>query len=137
MKSIDITNIWEDDDLMMLLFRASNGESSCRLEFYQDDGTLLEFARQLMSFPKSIEHVVQYETGNWERSGHYLLLEVSCVAPSGISAMRVVAKNFYEVPNAFEAQFYIKSEPASFNAFGKALANWKPKVDKKLAWQFY
>ncbi|MBD2704720.1 hypothetical protein IC229_29060 [Spirosoma sp. BT702] len=137
MKSIDITNIWEDDDLVMLSFRASNGESSCRLEFYQDDETLLEFARELMSFPKSLDHVVQYETGNWERSGHYLLLDVFCIAPNGTSAMKVVAKSFFNVPSAFDAMFYIQTEPANFNAFGKALKDWKPKTDKRFEWQFY
>ncbi|RYC71659.1 hypothetical protein [Spirosoma sordidisoli] len=121
MKTIDITNIWDDDDMVELSIRMSNGETSCKLVFYADDETFLEFGNALVDFPKNTNHIVQYKSGDWENSSHYILLEVFCVAPNGASAMKVVAKNFFTAPNSFKATFYIQTEPANFNAFGKAL----------------
>lgn len=137
MKNISITNIWEEDDMIEFSVRVSNGETSCKLVFYGDDDIFLKFANELTNFPKNTNHSVKYETGNWENSGHYFLLEVFCTAPNGKSAMKVIAKSFYQIPNAFESQFYIESEPANFNAFGNILKSWNPRIDKNLEWQFY
>ncbi|GAA4375518.1 hypothetical protein [Hymenobacter koreensis] len=105
--------------------------------FWGDVDSFSEFGAGLRGFPRRIDDMVVFETGE-ESIGlgyPYLLLTAACYDHFGHSALQIVVNNNELLPRAQRLEFFIPAEVASINALGNLLSNWKCDVDSEVLWE--
>jgi hypothetical protein len=119
---IEITSVWEDDDLFEVKIMASNGDFSGGEKCYAQRKELIDLAAFLEGFPKSIDHKVNYveESENFS----FFTLVFSCNSSWKVSvrvkiAQIIVYTNAPKVHNVVE--FDMAIEPAAIDAFVSSL----------------
>lgn len=77
--NISSISIDEEDSTIEFLIELSNGTSSTYMEFYGYADEFQDFADELCSFPKTINHEVKLELGKQDQKwAYYILLRVYC-----------------------------------------------------------
>lgn len=135
MRKLKIETIHEEMGEVQYMLELSNDDTSASIEFYGSANEFKSFALGLISFPRNIKDKVTYELGKiGEKWAYYILLEVYCYEPNGLSAIRVVIHNSGSAPYFSKSEFFIRTLPASINALGHLLNNWNPGTTKEIVW---
>ncbi len=135
MPYIELKRIWTDDDKMLQLeVTASNDGQVTNQDFYAYPDDLTDFGNKLQSFPKSLSDVVSLEYGKDPQFYCYFLLRAIVLDSVGHSALEIMTDNRLEPPVKASSHFYMPSEVATINSFGKILKNWV--VDMSLDCRF-
>jgi hypothetical protein len=124
MNGLVIQLIWKDEDLEEFNLEISNGIQACKLHMYENIENIREFGRNLSRFPAILNDVVPLEMGDDRDYSCYILLEAMCYNHFGHAALRIRAKNNYDIPKKFDLSFYLPCEVAAINDLGKALISW-------------
>jgi len=129
----------DDDGLYKYRISLSNGDTFASLDFWGYEDNFKIFGEGLLNFPKGQSDVITYELGEDKIGGptnwaYYMLLKVSCLDPSGLSAIRIIVDNRADIPQYQRSEFYIKSLPSSLNKLGQRLKAWTPDKEKELSW---
>ena len=137
MHYIEIERIWTDhDEMVQLDICASNGNQSGKQDFYIYPEDFISFAKQLQKFPVSIKDEVKIEYGIPPNYYCYLCLGAIVIDNLGHSAFMFKFNNRLAIPNLAEMLFYMKSEPATINVFGKKLEAWAAKMDGRFKFEW-
>ena len=118
---LEITSVWEDDDLFRVKVNASNADFSGAAECYAQRKELMELALSLQGFPKSTEDKVNYlaESQNFS----FFTLVFSCRSNwkvnLRIKVANIVISNAPKVHNVVE--FDMAIEPAAIDSFVSSL----------------
>ena len=104
---------------------------------YGDAGSLTEFGKKLMAFPKDAAETVCFEWGSAEHPSSlgYLRIEAYCASPMGHTALRIIAENNESRSAHYRFEFSIASEAASINRLGALLANWQAETTPRIVWK--
>jgi len=125
-----------DDSAWRIRLEASNGEFAAALVFYIDGASLLEFARRLSAFPKSIQDEVCFRLGSREGSwAYYLSLRAYVCNRAGHTALDVEIDNREPGYCHARAAFAMAAETASLNELGRKLAGWVERPGDPLVWR--
>lgn len=105
--------------------------------FWGDANCFEEFGEKLMTFPKSLEDIVELEIGQIRLGSHqsYLLLKAYCYDASGHSVLKIVTHNNEPEPETQRIEFSIPAEAVALNNLGKLLKNWQPSTTPEIKWQ--
>ncbi len=133
---ITIKAIEVDDYDVRYSVAFTNGITSTGIQFYGDDETFSDLAKDLISFPKSISDVISFQIGeDTEDFAYYLLLKVYCFQANGVSAIEIIMDDHGITPYRNKTHFFITATPASLNQLGNDLANWRTTSgNKTLVW---
>lgn len=121
MPFIKFENLCADEDGMMQLdLSLSNDRAMIEQDFYEyPNGQILEFAKKLRNFPKSMDDTITYENGSdSENSYSYVVLNAH---HNGIQCIVSCRKGVLEEQSA---TFFMPCEPATMNEIGKKLEFW-------------
>jgi len=130
---IKVLNI-EDTDVHFEV-ELTNGINLTSIDFYGYIDEFHIFAEELCSFPKNINHKIEYELGEQgEKWAYYILLRVYCYETNGYSAIQVKIDNNRKEPYKNYSEFYILTVPASINKLGQLLKSWNPKNENEIEW---
>jgi hypothetical protein len=125
MPYIEIKRIWTDsDEMLQLEVTASNDEQVSHQDFYVYPDELTDFGEQLQAFPKSQTDVVSLEYGEDPKFYCYFLLRAIILDSVGHAAIEIKIDNRLEPPVKASSNFFMPSEVASINSFGKNLSGW-------------
>ncbi len=92
---------------------------------------LLRFAQDMQTFPQNIEHELKWENGPEDVSRFtYILLRMFVFNRHGHVAFEIKTAQGSTAPNSSSTHFSILIEPASVNAFGRALSAWLQSDEK-------
>ncbi|HJR09599.1 MAG TPA: hypothetical protein VJ842_20225 [Pyrinomonadaceae bacterium] len=98
---------------------------AARQDSYVADEEWIEFGVALQSFPKNIDHEVDFENGAPEGKYYcYILLRAFVYDGVGHSALEVKISNQSLPPYGALAHFYVSCETAMLNRLGKSLELW-------------
>ncbi|MFN8296997.1 MAG: hypothetical protein U0T69_12430 [Chitinophagales bacterium] len=132
---IKVISFDNNDDLFFSQIMFNNGICSTRFEFYHYADEFKMLGNELISFPKNINHKINFEKGkNDENHWNYLLLNIFCHEINGESTISVFSKQNGSVENKFCCEFNIRCYPADINKLGKLLTNWNPNINNELLW---
>lgn len=81
-KAIQIKSLAEDDSLLQVSISATNGQFSGQAVCYTTRSTLAELRNQLAGFPRSIDAVVEFTTGEGKNLS-FFSLKFFCVDNAG------------------------------------------------------
>jgi hypothetical protein len=119
---LEITSVWEDDDLFEVKVRASNGDFSGAAKCYAQRKELMELALSLEGFPKSPDHKVNY-SGEDENFSFFTLF-FSCNSSWKLN-VRIKIANIITYSNAPKVnnvvEFDMAIEPAALDSFASSL----------------
>ena len=125
MPYIKIKRIWTDsDEMLQLEVTASNDEQVSNQYFYVYPDDLANFWSELQNFPKSQADVVSLEYGEDPKFYCYFLLRAIVLDSVGHTAIEIKFNNRLEPPAKASGNFFMPSEAATVNEFGKNLCDW-------------
>jgi len=115
-----------------------SGSTLVSSDYYGQIGEFDDFAERLLHFPKNIDDIVEYQVGSPDKDSYcpYLLLSAYCYRKNGDSVIHVIYDNHENVPKSLKSEFYIETEPAILNRFGKALKEWDMRLEDEFVWEF-
>ena len=123
--------------MLQLEITALNGKQVSRQDFYVYPDDLTSFGSQLQAFPKSQTDVVSLEYGKEPKFYCYFLLRAIVLDSVGHAALEIKIDNRLEPPEKASSNFFMSSEIATINAFGKKISGWVEAMntDFKFEWQ--
>ena len=137
MPYIEIKRIWTDsDEMLQLEVTASNGEQISNQDFYVYPDDLTNFGSQLQNFPKSQADVVSLEYGEDPNFYCYFLLRAIILDSVGHAAIEIKIDNRLEPPAKASSNFFMPSEVATVNEFGKKLCGWVEVMNTKFRFEW-
>ncbi len=137
MPYIRIQRLWTDsDEMLQLEVTASNDAQVGTQDFYAYPETIANFGRNLMDFPKTASDIVSIEYGVQSNFYCYFLLRVATLNARGNSAFELKFNSRSDPPSKVECNFFMASEPATINSFGKLLLDWLAKMDEPLKFEW-
>jgi hypothetical protein len=123
------------DGFSVFELEASSGSSAAAQRFYAQRDAFVNFGNQLKSFPSDINSRIKIEFGGPEKpSATYLLLEVFCYDPTGMSAIKIRMETHFIEPHYDTSEFFIICYPAALNILGEKLYSWNPLNEGTLEW---
>ena len=121
---LEIQSIWEDDGLFEIRVKGTDGKFAGEIECYTNRDAIEKLANQLITFPKTIEDVVDFSTGEKDNLSYFSIIG-SCFNRAGNTKLRIkIAHNekFSNAPSEnYLAIFEIKADPQAINDFGREL----------------
>lgn len=134
-QQIKIKTLNVEDDEIQFQIDLTNGINSTKIDFYGHTDEFINFANELISFPKNINSEIKYELGEKEEKwAYFILLRVFCYQTNGHSAIQIEIDNNRKEPYKNESEFYILTVPASINKLGQILKEWDPKTKNEVKW---
>ena len=125
---------YEEPYHLNLVIQASNGRSSCELEFYVNSKSLCEIADGLKALPKKD---FRWEIGSEkpeDRFAYYLGLHCFAIRPGGECALHIRMNNNEEAPEGELSDFYIRAMPADLDRLRALLVQFSRLDHEMLEW---
>ncbi len=124
MSCINIKRIWSDETMIELEFSANSANIYSQLNFYVTESELLELKEKLMRFPIGKNNSIEWIVGSIEENTYvYFSFRVFIINKQGHVAIEIKMDNKLKQPYTLYSHFYIPTEIASINEFGKNIDN--------------
>ncbi len=124
MGCININRIWSDEIMIELEFSANSANIYSQLNFYVTENELLELKEKLTRFPNGKNNSIEWVVGsNEENTDVYFSFRVFIINKQGHVAIEIEMDNKLKQPYTLYSHFYIPTEIASINEFGKNIDN--------------
>ena len=124
MSCINIKRIWLDETMIELEFSANSANIYSQLNFYVTESELLELKEKLMRFPIGKNNSIEWIVGSIEENTYvYFSFRAFIINKQGHVAIEIKMDNKLKQPYTLYSHFYIPTEIASINEFGKNIDN--------------
>jgi len=121
---IEIKSIWEDESLLEVKISASNNLFSGSANCYTNRGKIEELANLLNCFPRNLNEVVNFTTGDMDNISFFSLF-FKTIDGSGHISVRVKVAHIQTYTNTeqenYVSEFDIFVEPAAIDIFSSKL----------------